>query len=323
MQKEYVSGAPKASFERRAQIALGTMAAFFAMNNPVHAEEPEKAPTVSVESLGDASLQKHVNGKEAIQERAKACKAAHDAAKEAKQSVDGRKEQIWLVIDTAVTKGASLKEHTDLLKSGLGELQTCFMGSGDHPRLAHMVRAEASGVTMYPIDGAALNAIAESAAKEIGTVELALNLEISKETSAEELKDYAGDAMNGDLTVRSFLKDAEDVTVGLSRIQTANGYDWELNGAIGVSRNGQTFSVQAGGGIDTKFSLKDGGHSGIGGNVELTRSEGVSDAAFSAHITTTLKENVSLVIGVKMNPDDHKIDFAPTVGIRMTRKVFE
>lgn len=330
MMKERAREVPKSSFEHRAQIALGAMAAFFAMNNPARAEKPEEAPTVSVESLGDASLQKHVNGKEAIQERAKACKAAYDTAKEAKQSVDGRSERIWIVIDTALTKGASLETQKDLLKAGLTELQGCFAGSGDHPRLAHFVQAENEsseevelpGVAVYPIDGAEIEAIAQDVAKEVGTVELALALDIGKDASAKEIMKDVKDAASGKLTASSLLQEADYLTAGLSRTKTADGYAWKLNGAIGVSRDGQTFSLHAGGGAETNLSLVDGGHSGFGIDATLNRSEGVFDPTVGAHFETSLKPDVSLVIGAKANLDNHHIDIGSTAAIRFTKNVF-
>ena len=289
--------------------------------NISHAETPQSETIGVAESLGDVSLAQHVNGNEAIAKRAEECKVAYNAAMNLRKDTKGAKS-VWLVVDTALG-GSAVKDHIQLAHDGIEALKSCFKGSGEHPRIAHIINGESSdpGISLRPIDGSQLekllvdvNSIDAEGSRVLHRA-ITLNLE-RDDPSFKSLREMTSGAHIGDT-----LRNIDSVTLGYSASRaTTEQHQWEFNDQLGFVTGEETAIVARGSaGVATILSPLEGGRTTVGVATELSHANGRLDASAGTYLQTSLGNGrPDLVLSTLVNPKNGNLELQSQMALRFS-----
>ena len=259
-------------------IALG-VATFIGLGfaNEVHAEEAPVSPG-TVETL-DAAPEHRAHGAEELTQQAEGCKRVYEDIKRLHE-----KAPLWPAVDTVL--GGKDGKEIGLAQDGLQAVGQCFGGDSSVVQIFRQSQGGESGATIRVIDGSPLER-AVAAVKDLDTQALAKVTGIF-------------DATNDDPTINKLRQAAATGQIGLSNIDsvsvgvqfataTDGGHHLVYSGTVGVGfDDGHSVVAQAQAGLDSPYSLVDGGHTTVGVSAELSSGNHHLDLGAGAYLVTSL-----------------------------------
>lgn len=292
---------------------LPAIAALIAVGLPdvARAEAPQPETVGAVEAVSqEASPETRAETQQDIQKQAQDCKAAYDDALNIRKDLQSARP-LWIVIDTA-TGGSQVKDHVQLAHDGFNALQSCFAGSGEHPRITQLIRGDSreTGVSLYPVDGFSLDTllrgIEDTAEQDAAKLRHSLTLDLTQNNpTLQDFRDVAG----GHRGLLETLRKVDSISLGYSaEVAPTGGTIWEFNGQIGFATGDESAVIVRGsGGVETVLTPVEGGRTTVGVAAELSRHHGKIDAAAGAYLFTSLGEHrPDLVVSVLAHPGNGK-----------------